>query len=74
MRRSLRLFIGEDEPVGMELNRPEVSMELGELTQALSDAIVWDRTWVTDLADEQIKVSADLYEVLMAYSQMRPSA
>ena len=49
-------------------------MNLNEFTSILSDAIIWDRTWLTDLADEQVKISADLYEVLMAYSQMRPSA
>ena len=74
MRRRLRLFIGEDEQVGMELNSPEVSMELQEFARILSDAIIWDRSWLSDLGDERVKVSADLHEVLMTYSQMRPSA
>ena len=52
MRRRLRLFIGEDEPVGMELNSPEVSMELQEFARILSDAIIWDRSWLSDLGDE----------------------
>lgn len=74
MRRRLRLFIGEDECVGTELRQPEVAIQLEEFTRILSDAIIWDRSWVKDLADEEIKISSDLYEVLMAYSQMRPSA
>ena len=49
-------------------------MKLGEFTKILADAIIWDRTWVTDFADEDIRVSADLYEILTMYSQMRPSA
>jgi len=74
MRRRLRLFIGEDEQNYTQLPPPEVSMELSEFTRILQDAVAWDRSWITDLSDERVKVSADLYEVLMAYSQMRPSA
>ncbi len=74
MRQRLRLFIGEDELSDTGFGKPEVSMELSEFTKVLSDAIVWDRSWLADLADDRVKVSADLYEVLMAYSQMRPSA
>ncbi|MEQ9408794.1 MAG: hypothetical protein RIK87_13750 [Fuerstiella sp.] len=74
MRPRLRLFIGEDEPGDTEFAPREVSIELQELTRILSDAIIWERSWVADLADERVKISADLYEVLVAYSQMRPSA
>ena len=74
MRRKLRLFIGEDERGEGNLSQPEVSMELQEFTQIISDAIIWDRSWLADLADERGKVSADLYEVLKVYSEMRPSA
>lgn len=74
MRQRLRLFIGEDELSRPEIAEPEVTMEFEELTRILSDAIIWDRTWLADFAEEKIKVSADLYDVLMACSQMRPSA
>ena len=74
MRPRLRVFAGDGEQGGPELNAPEVSMELSELTRILSDAIIWDRSWLADLADERVKVSADLYEVLSVYSQLRPSA
>lgn len=74
MRPRLRVFIGNDGPGGAESTTPKVSMELQEFTRILSDAIIWDRTWLQDLGDEHIQVSADLYEILAAYSQMRPSA
>ena len=73
MRPRLRLFIGEDEPE-TAVAEPEMTMKLGELTRVLSDAIIWDRTWVSDFADENVRVSSDLYEILSVYSQMRPSA
>ncbi len=74
MRPRLRLFIGEDEHSGTEVVEREVAIELQELTAILADAIIWDRSWLSDLADERVKISADLYEVLMVYSRMRPSA
>jgi len=74
MRPRLRLFIGEDEHSGAEVVEREVAIELQDLTAILADAIIWDRSWLSDLADERVKISADLYEVLMMYSQMRPSA
>lgn len=74
MRPRLRLFIEQDEPGDTQLAPAEISMELEEFTRILADAIYWDRSWLADLADDRVKISADLYEVLMAYSQLRPSA
>ena len=73
MKRRLRLFVGDEEQTE-HLNQTQVAMELGEFTRILSDAIIWDRTWLQDLSDEEVRISSDLYEVLMAYSQLRPSA
>lgn len=73
MRPRLRLFIGEDEPE-TAVAEPEVDMKLGDLTRVLADAIIWDRSWIRDFADDDVRVPADLYEVLSVYSQMRPSA
>lgn len=74
MRPRLRLFVGAEEPETLTLPEPEVSMKLGELTRILADAMIWDRTWVADFADDDIRISADLYEVLTTYAQLRPSA
>ena len=74
MRPRLRLFVGSDDTDTVAFPEPEVSMKLGEFTKILADAIIWDRTWVSDFADEDIRVSADLHEILTMSSQMRPSA
>ena len=74
MRSRLRLFVGAEAPESAAYQEPEVSMKLGELTRILADAIIWDRTWITDFADDDVRISADLFEVLSTYSQMRPSA
>ena len=74
MRPRLRLFVGADETGMMTLPEPEVAIKLGELTRILADAMIWDRTWVQDFAEDEVRISADLYEVLTTYAQMRPSA
>jgi len=74
MRSRLRLFVGAEAPESAAYQEPEVSMKLGELTRILADAIIWDRTWIADFADDDVRISADLFEVLSNYSQMRPSA
>ncbi len=73
MRPRLRLFNGNEESESM-MTEPEVSIRLEELTRILADAIIWDRSWIQDFADDEVKISADLFEVLSVYSQMRPSA
>lgn len=74
MRPRLRLFVGAETPEPSVFPEPEVSMKLGELTRILADAIIWDRSWIADFADDDIRISADLFDVLSTYSQMRPSA
>ncbi len=74
MRPRLRLFVGADEPESLSFPEPEVSINLGELTRILADAIIWDRTWISDFADDDIRVSSDLFEVLSSYAHLRPTA
>ena len=72
MRPRLRLFVGdEDAPAYAE---PEISVPLGDITRVLADAFYSNRAWLRDFADDEVKVSADLYEILSAYLHLRPSA
>jgi len=72
MRPRLKLFTGADS-IGTTAE-PQVSMRLGEISRIIREASRWDRTWLSDFADDEVQVSADLYEVLSAYSHLRPSA
>ena len=55
--------------------QPTITMSLGEVLPLLADAVASQRTWLEDFEDDQITVSADLYEVLLAYQYYRrPSA
>ena len=72
MRPRLRLYNGE---VQQALPAPPpITIRLGEMTRILRDAVASDRTWLEDFEDEEVQVSPDLYEVLSAYWQLRPSA
>lgn len=72
MRHRLRIFTGEDEST--QDVAENVTVRLGDISQALIDATRWNRTWVTDFADDEIQVSTDLYEILSAYMRLRPGA
>ncbi|RMF91305.1 MAG: hypothetical protein D6741_16165 [Planctomycetota bacterium] len=54
---------------------PSVKVTLQEILPLLLDAVRANRTWLDDFAKEEITVSLDLYEVLLAYQHYRrPSA
>jgi hypothetical protein len=48
-----------------------VTLPAGEVLPLLADAVANQRTWLRDFADDEITISADLYEVLMAYQYFR---
>jgi hypothetical protein len=52
----------------------QVSVTLGEVLPSLVDAFRTRRAWISDFEDDKITLSADLYEVLVAYQQLRPAA
>ena len=76
-RTSLRIYRG---PAPSSL-RPAsnssprtVTVNVDEVLPLLADAVASQRTWLTDFADDQITISSDLYEVLLAYQYHRHPA
>lgn len=55
-------------------DQPNLPLAVRDLAPLLVDAFQSDRTWLKDLGDECIHVSSDLYEVLLAYQQLRRAA
>lgn len=52
-----------------------VTVALGEILPLLADAVQSRRTWLDDFAADDVTISTDLYEVLLAYQHYRrPSA
>jgi hypothetical protein len=74
----LRVFFGpetKDVTTIESERRNRVTVELSDLFPLLADAVQSERTWLRDFADDEITISSDLYEVLLAYQHYRrPSA
>ena len=51
--------------------RNTVSLPLGEVLPLLMEAVKNRRQWVGDFFDDEITISSDLYEVLLAYQHFR---
>ncbi|MEK6249658.1 MAG: hypothetical protein N2C12_15860 [Planctomycetales bacterium] len=72
----LKVYHGPQE----EISEPSpvtdaVSVRLGQILPLLTDAVKNDRTWLQDFADDEISISSDLHEVILAYQHFRrPSA
>ncbi len=77
--RKLRVYFGpqDDQGVAREaasVRHELVTVDLSEVFPLLADAIRSDRTWLQDFADDQVTISSDLYDVLLAYQHYRRPA
>jgi hypothetical protein len=77
----LRVYYGPQEETNTlsiaetQDHRKMVSVPLMEVLPLLADAVQSERTWLSDFADDEVTISMDLYEVLLAYQHYRrPSA
>ena len=80
---ALRLFPGQEnsDRRERELDRisgtadpKTVAVPLCKIVPLLMDAVSNDRAWLTDFADDTIRIDADLYDVLLAYQQIQTRA
>ena len=79
-RPQLRIYYGPDETSETACSSsssapPQVTVPLREVFGWLVDAVRSGRTWLQDFEDDEVTISADLYEVILAYQHYRrPSA
>ena len=81
---NLRVFYGpndellDQEPArdaARETKSETVRVPLTEIIPLLTDAVRSRRTWLRDFEEDEITISMDLYEVILAYQYYRyPSA
>lgn len=71
-RTRLKVYYGPEESVTPV--QEQVTVPLGEIFPLLSDALRTQKAWLRDFEDDQITISTDLYEILLAYQHFRPSA
>ena len=79
MQNRLRIYCGPEETVETAPVAPRpshVTLPAREIFDWLADAVNNRRAWVRDFQDEEITISQDLYEVVLAYQHFnhRPSA
>lgn len=72
----LRVYAGpEVEPDSeCEATTPAVPIRLVELYPLLAQAFRDNFVWLRDFEDDELLVSSDLFEVVRAFSDYRPSA
>jgi len=78
-RTNLRIYRGPSETSASvrnasKVNTPTVTVNVGEVLPLLADAVASQRTWLSDFENDEITISADLYEVLLAYQYYRHPA
>ena len=48
-----------------------ITLSVGDVLPLLADAVDSRRTWLRDFENDDITISSDLYEVLLAYQHFR---
>jgi hypothetical protein len=71
----LRVYNGpQEEPANvcvLENQRETVTVPLMDIMPLLADAVQTQRAWLRDFADDEVTISMDLYEVILAYQHYR---
>ena len=89
MHSRLRLFNGEKSSLSLKqasdpfatsaddaavASTPLVAVPFGELVAAVADALLSDSAFLLDFADDEIQLTPDLYDVLIAFRRMKDAA
>jgi hypothetical protein len=71
----LRVYHGPEEEASVatiEGNQAStIRVPLGEIVPLLADAVNSQRTWLSDFTTDEVTISTDLYEVILAYQHYR---
>jgi len=70
----LRVFPHPEEDRDEDSINPSIPIRLSELYPLLAQAYRDNYVWLRDFEDDELLVSNDLYEVVRAFSNCRPSA
>jgi hypothetical protein len=70
----LRVFPRPEDEAIHEVEHPAISIRLADLYPLLAHAFRDNYSWLQDFEHDRVLVSEDLYEVVRAFSNYRPSA
>jgi len=74
MPAHLRVYPGSQESPCPDGPPPSVRVSLGDLLPLVALAQRHNYLWLQDFLDDEVTITADLYEVLRAFHSYRPSA
>ena len=74
MAPHLRLYDSPHETRGPHLSAPTVRVRLGDLLPLVALAQRNNYLWLQDFLEDEVRITADLYDVLQAFRAHRPSA
>ncbi len=74
MAARLRVYPSSEEAPYPDLPAPAVGIQLRDLLPLVALAQRQNYLWLQDFLDDEVRVTADLYEVLRAFRSYRPSA
>lgn len=70
----LRLFPHTEEEEQEDVGTPSIPIRLSDLYPLLAQAYRDNYVWLRDFEEDRLMVSSDLFEVIRAFSNCRPSA
>ena len=71
----LRVFPhAEETPPEFNEQEATVSVRLSELVSVLRQAVKANYVWLRDFENDEVRVTQDFYDVIRAFSSLRPSA
>ncbi len=63
----MRVFYGPPAEAPVAPADERITVPLGDVCELLAEAYDSGRAWISDFADDEVTISSDLYDVLMAY-------
>jgi hypothetical protein len=74
MPAQLRVYRSPKDPPRKILGAPTVRVRLADLLPLVALAKRDSYVWLQDFLDDEVRITPDLYEVLQAFREYRPSA
>ena len=74
MAAHLRVYSAPEEETGSESAEPRIRVQLGDLLPLVALAHRNNYLWLRDFLDDDVEITSDLYDVLQAFQDYRPSA
>ena len=73
MAAHLRVFHPSSDDSQGPVGAPSVGIRLGDLLPLIAAAQRGNYLWVEDFLDDEVRITADFYEVLCAFRSYRPA-